>query len=377
MRLAYCSDGYSIHDYRLLRKLAQSELDVWFVRFSVNPNPIEVRPIPEGIKVPDWLGLHGYYRSSWEKVQLWFDFRRLMRQIRPDVIHAGPIHSCGLYVSVAGLHPFLLQTWGSDVLVLPKRGLFWRLIALYVIRQADMITSDCDTVAKGVTLLSGYPRERIAVIPRGIELQEFYPRPSRLGLRQQLGWQNKTVIISTRPFEPLYGLEDMVHAVGRLVQRYPDVRVLMTNDGSLRGKIGALVEDMGLAEIFHLTGRLEHGYIVDYLNEADINCTTSYSDGSSASLMEALACGVPSVTSDLPSNREWVEPGVEGWLIEPGNVESIARGLRKAIQQDSAQRLTMKQNCIRKAQERADWDKNFQRVLSLYEQVYAESQMHA
>jgi L-malate glycosyltransferase len=57
---------------------------------------------------------------------------------------------------------------------------------------------------------------------------------------------------------------------------------------------------------------------------ADIYISPSHVDGSSVSLLEALACGLPCLVSDIPGNKEWVEEGVNGWLFRDGDVDDLA-----------------------------------------------------
>lgn len=372
MRIAYCSDSYTVHDYRFLSKLADTEHEVWYVRFSVNPTVFEPRPIPERIRVAQWQGVTGFKRNLFEKLKLYLDFKRVIREIKPDVIHAGPVQICGFFTALAGFRPLLLMPWGSDILVFPERNRLWLWVTRYTFKRADLVTCDCQRVADKIVQLTGYPRDRIVIIPWGIELQEFHPRPSQLGLRRQLGWDHNPVIIVTRNLEPIYGIDVFLRAFRKLLDRCPDARAILVGDGSQGEKLRDLSRTLGLADCVHWAGRVPSPQMADYLNEADVYCSTSYSDGSSACLMEALACGLPAVVSDIPSNQEWVTQGVQGWLTKPGDEDSIMEGLEHILKQTPDQRQAMKQACLEKAQRDADWDRNFGRLLEMYAQLKAE-----
>jgi glycosyltransferase involved in cell wall biosynthesis len=99
---------------------------------------------------------------------------------------------------------------------------------------------------------------------------------------------------------------------------------------------------------------------------SDLYVSASRTDGSSISLLEALASGRPVIVSDIPGNREWVEPGIHGWWFKDGDEEDLARIILEAVNQP--QQLSEMSRAARQlAEKRADWDKNFPNLLYAYE----------
>jgi len=123
-----------------------------------------------------------------------------------------------------------------------------------------------------------------------------------------------------------------------------------------------------LGHEFHLPGRIPHDQLPHYFNEADVYVSSSYSDGTSVSLLEAMACKLPVIVTDLPSNREWVTPGVNGWLVPSGDAQALSVALLEALQ-DNGKRKVMADANLRLAQEKADWNKNSAVLLKAYEQL--------
>jgi glycosyltransferase involved in cell wall biosynthesis len=91
-------------------------------------------------------------------------------------------------------------------------------------------------------------------------------------------------------------------------------------------------------------------------------------DGSSVSLMEALACGLPCLVSDIPANQEWVTEGQNGWLFPDGNVDALAAKILAAMEQRKSL-PEIGHNARAVAEERADWQKNFQKLIQTYQIV--------
>jgi len=263
------------------------------------------------------------------------------------------------------------MSWGSDVLVEAERGPIARWVTRFAVRHADRIVCDCRTVRDRVVGRWGYPAERVIVFPWGTDLDRFRPAPSALGLRRRLGWEGKPVVIHTRAFERIYGIETLIESIRRVAERNPEVRFLLLGDGSLRPRIERFIRGHRLEGGVHLAGRVPHESLPDHFNESDVYLSCSLSDGTSVSLLEAMACGLPVVVSDLPSNREWVQPGANGWLFPKGNAAAAAEAILAACG-DTAHREQMKMANRALVEERADWAGNSRLLLQVYEQLFAE-----
>jgi glycosyltransferase involved in cell wall biosynthesis len=102
-----------------------------------------------------------------------------------------------------------------------------------------------------------------------------------------------------------------------------------------------------------------------YLNAADIYISTSLSDGTSCSLLEAMACRLPVVVTDLPAIREWVKDDVNGYLVPSENSAALAERIVTLLGNEPLRDQMGTRNLVI-AQERADWERNF----SILEEIY-------
>jgi glycosyltransferase involved in cell wall biosynthesis len=366
MKIIYFSQDYTVHDRRFLTKLAQSSHEIWYLRLETSPTPMETLPIPSGIKIVDWMGNRTYRLQGLNKLKLFLDFRRIVRQLQPDLIHAGPVQTCGFFVALTGFKPFLLMSWGSDILFTPGKNMINLLITKFTINRASMILCDCAAVQNGIRELADYPQDRIIILPWGVDLNKFRPAPSRIKLREKLNWQNNKVVISTRSFEPLYGIEILLQTASIVIGKKPDVRFIVVGDGSLRPQVEDFIAKHHLKHIVYLTGRVPHDLLPDYFNEADLYVSSSYSDGTSASLLEAMACGLPVVVSDFPSNREWISPGINGCLASIGDAQAFSSAIIEVLERENNAR-DMKEANLLTVQQKADWNKNSNLLIETYE----------
>ena len=188
-----------------------------------------------------------------------------------------------------------------------------------------------------------------------------------LPLRKKLGWKREIIIISTRSWENIYGIETLLKAFRIITLAEPNVRIIMLGGGSLSGIIDKHIAKYEMDRIINRPGVVENSGLAEYFKCADIYISCSLTDGSSISLLEAMASGLPVVVSDIPGNREWVSDGVNGFLAETGSGEAFAAGVRKLLAMSENERSEMGLRNQKLAEDRADWDKNFNKLMDLYQ----------
>lgn len=374
-RILYVSQGYCTHDQRFVERLVQEGHDMWLlpceataVQSDLTPFSGEVRWLEPLSKRPVSPGT-----SAWAAAAM--RFREVARSVSPDLIHAGPIPIGGFFAALAGFHPLLMMSWGSDVLLFPDESLVARRITEFALQRADAVIVDCEAVRDRVAEFSGHRREQIVCLPWGVDLGSFRPKASSLSLRRRLGWSNSRVIVSARALESIHNPLVLLEALRRVLVHRSDVRLLMLGDGSRKDIVRLFVERHNLSQKVHLAGRVPEIAIPDYFAEADLYVCTTGCDGSSISLLQAMACGLPAVVVDGYGNKEWIIHGENGWLYPACDSEALARTILHALADDSAREVAGQMN-IQITRARADWGKNFAEVLSAYDELLADADNH-
>jgi glycosyltransferase involved in cell wall biosynthesis len=255
------------------------------------------------------------------------------------------------------------MSWGSDLLrdADVSRQSYRR--SQFALKRSSVLVGDCSPVARKAEAM-GFPGERLVLFPWGIDLEQFKPGPGG-DLRSRLGWQNEFVLLSMRAWEPLYGVDTLVEAFCQAAGQNPKLRLILLGNGSLAGKIHQLISRAGMLSYVHMGGHIANPDLVRYYQSTDVYMSASYSDGSSVSLMEALACGKPALVSDIPGNHDWVVEGREGWYFEPGDREGMLQAILTAAK--SSRLYEMGQKAIETATAKADWRLNFPKLLQAYQ----------
>jgi glycosyltransferase involved in cell wall biosynthesis len=355
MRILYFTQGQTPHDLRFLTALAQTNHRVAVLCLD----HVLGRTWPEGIEELHWTG-----QGNRNTRTLVNDFRLLVKQFQPDVIHAGPIQKVAFIAACANMKPLVSMSWGSDLL--KEADLSWRSrwITRFTLARTTILAADCRTVVRKAAEF-GF-KGPVKIFPWGVDLQHFTPGISG-SLRRNLGWQDEFVFLSNRTLEPLYGVDVIAWAFISACQQNEHMRLLLYGKGSQETKLRALIDKAGLADRVFFGGVVSLDQLPEIYRSSNVYLSASHSDGSSVSLMEALACGKPVIVSDIPSNQEWVQNGVQGWLFRDGNSADLATRMTAAAVSTDLEKVSIR--CRQLAEERADWNNNFDILLSAYEQA--------
>jgi L-malate glycosyltransferase len=371
MRVLYFSQGYSPHDHRFLAALSQTEHEVFYLRLEGDQRQVEDRPVPSQIRQVPWAGGQGRFR--WRDVPLLrSDLRRLLRELRPDLVHAGPIQTCAFLVALAGFRPLLTMSWGFDLMRDAGRNAWWRWVTRYTLKHSAFFVSDAQ-VTRDKAVAYGMQADCTAVFPWGVDLDHYHParsdsrRPARKSSRSRKVVAAPFTLFCNRSWEPLYGVDVLARAFVRVAREREGVTLLLLNGGSQAQTIRQILTAGGALERVHFGGQVSQSDLPRWYQMADLYISPSHIDGSSVSLMEALACGLPVLVSDIPANREWVSEDRNGWLFPDGDVEALAGKIMSAMDRDD--RVAIGRRARQTAEERADWSKNFGVLLAAYQQA--------
>ncbi len=348
MRIVYVSRGYGPHDRRFLAAQVAAGLQVGFLRLGGRRGRDE--PLPAGVELVLWGGGRETPAVRWPPL-LAGQLRSALERARPDVVHAGPIQDVVLWAALAGVRPLVAMSWGFDLLQDARRGL-GRWAARRALRGADLLLCDCDAV-RGEAVGLGMDADRIVVFPWGVDLRRFRPGRSRT-IRRALAWEKEFILLVTRSWERRYGIEVLLDAFTAAVRREPRLRLLLIGDGSLKSEVLRRMGDPEVGSRVYLPGVVDQEWLPAFYHSADLYVSPSHVDGTSVSLLEAMACGLAVAVSDIPGNREWVQPGAQGWWFPDGDTHGLADVLVEAPKRrERLDRMGRRNRYV--VERRADW----------------------
>ncbi len=357
-RVLYFTRDYSPHDHRFLAALANTDHQIYYLPLEGQTNRSEDRPLPYGIESLTLPGRRKTARLA-DYPRLRSDLKRVIREIKPDLVHAGPIQSCAFLTALAGYRPLVSMSWGYDLLKDACSSRLQGWITRFTLSRTAVMVGDCLAV-RDSAIQFGMAADRIVIFPWGVDLRTF--RPAGPGRAED----GEFILLSTRNWEPLYGVDILAKAFVKASHKRKGLRLILLGSGSQASVLRSIFLEGGVSENVDFRGPVPQADLPRYYQMADLYVSASHVDGSSVSLMEALASGKPSIVTDLPGNREWVQPGVQGWLFPDGDVESLAEAIVMAF--DRRGELKGMGRAARDlAEQKANWEINFPKLLQAYD----------
>jgi glycosyltransferase involved in cell wall biosynthesis len=281
--------------------------------------------------------------------------KKILENIAPDVLNAHFASAYGFTGALTDFRPLIVSCWGSDILISPKKSFMHKLRVKYVLKKADLLTSDGLDLKDAIEKL-GVKKERIVISPMGIGPEILKQSQNKEGSEKEF------TILSARKLEPLYDLETLLLAASEVVKNYKiKVRFVIIGEGSQREKLFKLLSKLGIQEHLEFKGFLPREKFLDSFKQADLYVSTSLSDSTSVALLEAMGLGLVPVVTDIPGNREWIKDGENGFLFSPNNSQTLAEKIIFAIENfDEMNKIREKNLAIIK--EKALWEDNMRKI---------------
>lgn len=201
-----------------------------------------------------------------------------------------------------------------------RRRLIYRMVAtraaMVVAVSQDLKMFFCRTV--------GVPHKRVAVIHNGIRVNHAFDRNRDPKLLEGLGIPPESSIVGTvGNLYPVKGHRHLILAAKTIVQRQPNTHILIFGRGELKDTLIAEAQALGIKERVHLLGYRDD--VPKWLEVMDVFTMPSLSEGLPLSLLEAMAAGTPPVVTSVGGMPEVVQDGRTGFLVPPGDPNSLAR----------------------------------------------------
>lgn len=252
------------------------------------------------LDMPPELGGGTVLLKQLPKVGAW------LAQTNPDWLHAHDLTLHGTLAWAARLGWRLRaqiagSAWGGDILVTPHRGGAWRWMTKKVLRECAVTTSDSVHMAERMRELGA---REVMTFPFGLE-----------AMPRQNAKKQPWLCFANRSLEPIDRPLLVIDAFARIAAAQPEARLVVANDGSLRGSLEADVAARGLADRVSFVGRLDAAAQASHYARSTWFLSLPESDSVSVSVLEAMAHGCVPLLSELPANRELIGDSARGLIV--------------------------------------------------------------
>lgn len=292
----------------------------------------------------------------------WFKLLILIKRLKPTLVHFQGVNTAtpGIISRKLFKIPFVVYGRGSDVYQSWK---FKTIISKHVLKNADGVISLTEYMKNEFKKITPC---NVTVIPNGITLDRF--KGEKKQLREKLAFSaDETVVIFLSRLNKVKGPKYLIEAAEIIQKQKIKYKVLIVGDGDEKCKLEALTKTKGLCENIFFIGEVPNKEVVEYLVLSDIFVLPTLSEGFGIVYIEAMASGLPIVTTKIMGVNELVEDGKNGFLVDTKNPEQIAEKIKVLI---SDKKLTEEISMANKKKAtKYSWD----RIVSKIEKVYKQS----
>ncbi len=300
--------------------------------------------------------------------------RRIIRKIKPDLVHSQQITYHGFLGALSNIHPFIITPWGSDILSVYERSIVHRYITKYVLHKADFIhIIDRDGIERVIYIYEN-TKKKAFFLNEGVDTK-IYKKGEKTKAK------NKVTILSARFPSESYNTILFVEALNIVVNEYgcKNIEGVMCNRGDhimrylhYERKIMELVDKYGLREYMRFFGYVRKiNYSQKFMENADIYVDTMNRDvvgqGTGKTALEAMSSELSVVLPDNPDIKPYIKNMDNGIIYKKSNARSLAKAIAVLIKDDKL-RQKLGKNARKFILDNLDWNKN----MKLMEQKYYE-----
>ncbi|MDB9321323.1 glycosyltransferase [Nodularia spumigena CS-591/04] len=366
MKIVLLASMNSIHTIRWVNSLSDRHHEIYLI----TQDPSSKHRLNKSVKVYQlpFRGKLGYFFN------LPF-LKYFLKLIKPEILHAHYAGGYGVLGFLSNFHPFILSVWGNDVYKTPYNSPLHKILIKKAILSSDGVCSTSNTMTKQVLrLCPEISHEKLTITPFGIDLGIFAPCDKFIQNK------NENITIGTvKTLKSKYGIDILIRSFYEVINKFQEnetlknnikLNLLIVGEGPQQRSLVEMVEKLGLNSIVRFTGFVPHHKINEYLNTFDVYVAVSRCDSESfgVAVLEASACGLPVVVSNVGGLPEVVIDGKTGIVVEKENVEATADAIMRFIL-DSSLREKMGQAGRAHVIDNYDWEKSVSIMEGVYHKV--------
>lgn len=356
MKIMFLAPGSSIHSIRWANAIQSRGNQVYFVSMidfidNLNSN-IEV--IKLSYKPPLGYGLNKMKVES------------IFKQIKPDLVHVHQASGHGFLASISNISPTLLSIYGWEVYDNPD-NIIKKNIVKYSLYNSNYLASTSFAMKKQTKSVYNKLNKDIYVTPFGVDVNKF----KRINSEKAKNVINIGIV---KKLEEKYGIDCLIKAFDKVIKKNEkekqNLRLIIVGDGSRKEKYVRLASKLNLSKKIDFVGRVKYKDVPIWLNKFDIFCAPSVFESESfgVAVVEALACELPVVVSDVGGLPEVVDDEITGYVVPKENSDKLANRLYELVV-NKEKRTSMGKNGRKKVLKLYDWEKNVDNMLSIYKEI--------
>lgn len=313
------------------------------------------------------------HKSPGHDAGMYWRLWRILKALKPDIIHSRNLAALETQI-LALVMPGVKRVHGEhgrDVNDLDGSNKKYRLLRRFMRLFIDVYVTVSKDLAAWLEHSIGVPPDKIHQIYNGVDQSRFMPR---VGERKDIFPQGFYAGPNTLVFGAVGRLAEvkdhktLLLAFSKLIKLHPEMRLharlIIVGGGSLAGTLSSLIDELDVTDLVWMTG--DRDDIPQLLQLMDVFVLPSLAEGISNTVLEAMACGLPVIATDVGGNSELIRAGLNGVLVPVSNAKEMSLAMAElAISPEN--RVLLGANAVKKVQSQHDWDRTVSAYLDLYD----------
>lgn len=222
---------------------------------------------------------------------------------------------------------------------------------------------------KELAVRNGVADERVRVVPNAVDVGTFHPG-DRADARASIGVDGATpLVVSVGHLISRKRHHVLIEAFARVQRRFPNAMLAIIGARSFEpdypGQLQAQIDALGLTATAKVLGNVPPASVATWLRAADVFALGTQREGCCNALLEALATGLPAVTTPAGDNAWFVEEGINGYLVPIDDVDAMARRVEEALARDNWDRAEISRQLVRQV---GSWSGVASRVIAFMDE---------
>ncbi len=286
--------------------------------------------------------------------------KKIIQNFKPDILHAHYATSYGLVGALSDFHPFVISSWGTDVMKFPNKNFVAKFILKYNFKKADLLCATSHTIKDYIHRVVNFP---VSVIPFGIDTEVFKPKQVN-----SLFKPTDFILGSIKPVEKLYNIDVLIKAFALLLSKHSNLKLLIIGEGTALKELKELGKSLGVYQNIVFTGRIPHSEISNYYNMLDVLVNISEYESFGVSVVEAMACGIPVVVTNVGGLKEVVKDDSIGLKVNVADVNATVAAIEQLLN-DKELYNQISVNARKHVVENYNWDENLKQMIAEYSKL--------
>ncbi|MCU0487267.1 MAG: glycosyltransferase [Anaerolineales bacterium] len=283
------------------------------------------RFLPVGLRtrIRQWLGPLTLPRAAQR-------LDEMIQSIQPELVHAMRIPYEGMLAALAMKNidlPLLISVWGNDFTLHANSTPLMRRYTRLALRSANALHADCRRDQR-LAQAWGFDHAKLSIVlpgGGGIQMDVFHPDLEAVHKQAPL-------VLNPRGLRAYVRTDTIFRAIKLVHAQRPQVRFACTGMAG-QSEASRWVSELGLDGAVELLSPLSRDQMADLFRRAQVMLSITIHDGTPNTLLEGLASGCFPIAGDIESIREWITPGVNGLLVDPGDPQALAQAILQAFDQ--------------------------------------------